>query len=122
MDIQLQDSQKIPYAISEVDADGNIVPPGTGDSVALVSSDNASIQVVADSTIDTAKLPSGAVASNYLQTGFIEGRSKLQNGVTVTATITKGTGTAPAPAVDTFDVIAGPATTTSIAVGTPVSQ
>lgn len=127
-DFQLQDSQKVPYAISEVDAKGNIDTPDAQDSATLTSSDTASITIVPDTTVDPAKVPNNPDGTpgdptKYLQTGFIVAGSKLQTGVTVTVTVNHGDGQAsPPPTVDTFDIVGGTPTTTVITLGTPVSQ
>lgn len=120
---QLQDSQKVPYAIFESDAKGNIDPPDTGDSVVVTTSDSASLTVVPDAAVDPAKVPGGNAPANCLQTGFIVGGAKAQLAVQVTATFTHTDGTpAPPAAVDLVDVIVGPITTGTISLGTPVSQ
>jgi hypothetical protein len=119
----LQDSQKVSYAISEADAKGNVVPPGAGDTVAVTSDSPSSLTVVADAAVDPAKLPTGAVAKNYLGTGFLVGGTAPKVGVQVTATISHTDGSpAPAPVVDLIDIIVGAAVTGAISLGTPVNQ
>jgi hypothetical protein len=125
---QLQDSQKVPYAIAEFDADGNIVAPGVGDSVAVTTSDPASLTAAPDATVDPAKVPANADGTpgnpaNYLQTGFLVGGKKAQLGVGATATFTHTDGTKAPPAVtDLLDIVVGPAVTGAISLGAPVSQ
>lgn len=107
---QLQDSQKVPYALIETDSVGNQTTPGSGDSFSVVSSDPDSLTVVADAT-PTA----GALASGFLVAG-----KKLQVGVTVTATANiNGTSI---NAVDTIDIVGGVASSISISLGSPIPQ
>ena len=119
--VQLQDVQKIPYAVLETDADGNAVVPAAGDSVSVVSADTDSFTVVPDTTVDPAKAPAG---STPLQTGFIVGGKKNQAGVSITATITKGDSTATPipPIVILLDNVTGPASNGSISLGQPEAQ
>lgn len=125
---QLQDQQKIPYAIAEFDADGNIVPPGSGDTAAVSSSDTASLTVSPDAAIDPAKVPNNPDGTpgdptKYLQTGFLVGGAKVQTGVGATSTITHSDGTpGPAPVTDLLDIIVGPAATQVMSLGQAVSQ
>lgn len=125
---QLQDSFKVPYAISETDADQNVAVPGAGDSVVVSSSDTASITVAPDAAVDPAKVPNNADGTagdptKCLQTGFLVGGKKAQVGVQVTATFSHADGTTAPPAVvDLIDVVVGPGTTGVISLGTPVTQ
>jgi hypothetical protein len=125
---QLQDSQKVPYAVFESDADGTIGKPGAGDSVVIASSDAASMIVAPDAAVDPAKVPNNADGTpgdptKCLQTGFLVGGKKAQVGVQATATFAHSDGTpAPAPVVDLIDIIVGPLTTGAISLGTPVAQ
>ena len=120
---QLQDTQKVPYAVFESDADGNIGTPGTGDSVSVTTDSPTSLSISSDATVDPAKVPAGANASQCLQTGFIVGGSVNKVGCQVTATFSHADGTpAPAAVVDLIDNIVGPLTTGALSLGAPVSQ
>jgi hypothetical protein len=120
---QLQDTFKVPYAIFEADADSNVTAPGTGDTVAVTSSDTASLTVLPDAAVDPAKVPAGTDPAKCMQTGFLVGGSKAQVGVGATATFSHADGSAaPPPVTDLIDVVAGPGTTGSISLGTPVAQ
>src|SRR5579864_4109156 len=119
---QLQDSQKVPYAVLLTDADGNPTAPAAGDSVVVASADAASATVAADAAPDPAKAPAG---SSPLQTGFIVGGAKLAAGLKITATITLANppkAGQPAPIVDLVDIVGGPSANGSITLGTPVAQ
>ena len=120
---QLQDTQKVSYAIFESDSDGNVGTPGAGDSVVVTTSDAASLTVAPDAVVDPAKVQAPAVASQCLQTGFLVGGKKPQAGVGATVTFAHTDGTsAPPPVTDLIDIIVGPLTTGAISLGTPVSQ
>jgi hypothetical protein len=120
---QLQDNFQVPYAIFEADADQNVEAPGAGDSVVVTSSDVASLTVVPDTTVDPAKVPTGANPAFALQTGLLVGGAKIQAGVQVTATFAHADGSqAPPPVVDLIDIVGGAVTTGSISLGTPVVQ
>ena len=110
---QLGDTEKVPYALTELDADSNPATPQAGDVITIVSSDTASITVVPDATP-----VAGSVAS-----GFLVGGSKLQTGVQVTATVTHAApGSTPLTVTDLIDVVGGTASSISIGLGAPVSQ
>jgi hypothetical protein len=122
---QISDSQKVPYAIVEVDADGNPVAPAAGDSSVTTSSATASVTVVPDATPDPTKVPApagGGPAPTPIETGFLVAGSTLAVGVTITNQITKAGGTQLKPSTDLIDVIAGAASTGNILLGAPVSQ
>jgi hypothetical protein len=108
---QLGDTEKVSYALTELDADSNPASAQPGDTVAIVSSDTASATVVPD-----AAPVAGSVAS-----GFIVGGKKLQTGVTITATVTHADGTSLTVA-DTIDIVGGKASSLSLGLGAPVSQ
>lgn len=115
MNPQLGDTQKVPYAFTLVDADGNTVPGGQGRVVTVASSDTDSATIVPD-----ASPTAGSLAS-----GFVVGGKKLATGLTITATVTKEDGTTPDPAlsvVDTIDIVAGAAVSALLSLGTPVAQ
>jgi hypothetical protein len=125
---QLQDSQKVTYAIYESDKDGNIDAPGPGDTVVVSSASPASLSVVADAVVDPAKVPNnpdgtpGDVA-DCLQTGFLVGGAKIAAGLQVLATFSHADGSAaPAPVNVLVDIVVGAAVTGSISLGAPVSQ
>lgn len=125
---QLQDSQKVSYAVAEFDKDGNIEAPGAGDSVAVASDSPSSLTVAADAAVDPAKVPNNPDGSagdptKYLQTGFLIGGATLKTGVQVTATFAHTDGSAaPPPVVDLIDIVVGPIATGAISLGTPVNQ
>lgn len=120
---QLADNQKVPYAVFELDSDGSIAVPGSGDSVAVVSSAPASLTVNPDANVDPTKVPTGVDATRCLQTGFLFGGTTAAVGVQVTATFTHTDGSAaPPPVVDLIDVVTGAPVTGSIALGVPVAQ
>lgn len=108
----LGDTQKVPYALTELDADGNPTSGDPGDTIDIASSDPASVSVVPD-----ASPAAGSVAS-----GFLVGGSKLGTGISITATLTPAGGGAPLVATDLIDVIAGAASSISLGLGAPVSQ
>lgn len=119
----LQDTQKVPYAVFESDADGNVGTPGAGDSVVVSSDSPNSITVVPDPAVDPAKVQAPATAAQALQTGFIVGGKVNKVGCQVTATFTHSDGTpVPAPVVDLIDNVVGPLSTGAISLGAPVSQ
>lgn len=108
---QLQDTQKVPYRLVALDADGNQATLPTGASVDVSSSDSGMANVVADPTP-----ADGAVAS-----GMIVGGTKLGT-VQINATVTNQDGsTGPTGAV-AVDVVSGPAASISISLGAAVPQ
>ncbi len=108
---QLGDTEKVPYALTELDADSNPATPAPGDTVTVVSSDTDSITVVPDATA-----ADGSVAS-----GFLFGGKKLGTGISVTATVTHADGTS-LTVSDLIDVVGGAASSISLGLGAPVSQ
>lgn len=108
---QLGDTEKVPYALTELDADSNPAVPQATDVIAIASSDTDSATVVPDATP-----AAGSVAS-----GFVVGGKKLQTGVTVTATVTHADGTS-LTITDTIDIVGGAASSLSLGLGAPVSQ
>ncbi len=108
---QLGDTEKAPYALTELDADSNPATPQPGDVVSITSSDPASATIVPDATPAT-----GSVAS-----GFVVGGAKVQVGVVLTATVTHSDGTS-LSVTDTIDVVGGKASSLSLGLGAPVSQ
>lgn len=108
---QLGDSQKVAYALTELDAAGNPASAQPGDNVNIVASDTDSLSVVPDPTP-----AAGSVAS-----GFLVGGKKLQTGVTVTATVTHTDGTS-LTVTDAIDIVGGVASSLSLGLGAPVSQ
>lgn len=108
---QLGDTQKVSYAISEVDADGNPASPQPGDVVSVISGDINSATITQDATP-----VAGSIAS-----GFIVGGSKEAVGLTITATVAHADGTS-FKSVTLIDIIGGPATGISLTLGAPVNQ
>ena len=117
----LQDTFKLPYFATELDADGNqAMDPG--DSVAVTTDDTAKATVAPDATVDPAKVPSGTDATKVLQTGFLVGGSKLGT-VNVTATFSHTDGTAAPPPISVaVDILSGPPVTGGFGFGTAVPQ
>lgn len=110
---QLGDTEKVPYALTELDADSNPATVAAGDVITIVSSDTASIAVVPDATP-----AAGSVAS-----GFLVGGAKLQVGVSITATVTHAAaGSTPLTVTDLIDVVGGTASSLALGLGAPVSQ
>ena len=113
MNFQLEDDQKVPYAVTVTDADNNPTNLQPGDTVTAVSSEPASLTVVPDATP-----AAGSVASGFLVAG-----TTLAVGVSFTVTITPAAaGAAPIVATDLIDIIAGVETGISIGLGAPVAQ
>jgi hypothetical protein len=108
---QLGDTEKAPYALTELDADSNPATPATGDVITITSSDSASATVVPDATP-----AAGSIAS-----GFIVGGKKVQTGVVIAAAVTHADGTV-LTVSDTIDVVGGKASSLSLGLGAPVSQ
>ena len=108
---QLGDTEKVSYALTELDAASNPAAANPSDVITVVSSDVASLTVVPDATP-----VAGSVAS-----GFLVGGSKLQIGVTVMATATHTDGTT-LSVTDTLDIVGGVASSLSLGLGAPVSQ
>lgn len=108
---QLEDTEKVAYALTELDADSNPATADPADVISITSSDTASATVVPD-----ASATAGSVAS-----GFILGGSKLQTGVVITATVTHSDGTS-LTVSDTLDIVGGKASSISLGLGAPVSQ
>lgn len=111
MNFQLGDTEKVQYALTELDGASNPATAQPGDVVSVVSSDNDSASVVPDAT-PTA----GSVGS-----GWILGGKKLAVGLTITATVTHADGTSLSVA-DTLDIVGGKASSLSLGLGAPVSQ
>lgn len=108
---QLGDTEKVAYALTELDADSNPATANPADTISITSSDTASVSVVPDATA-----AAGSVAS-----GFLVGGSKLQVGVAINATVTHPDGTS-LSVVDLIDVVGGAASSLSLGLGAPVSQ
>lgn len=112
MNTQLGDTQKVPYTLTALDADGNPASLAAGDVVVVSSSDTASATVVPDAT----------PAAGSLASGFILGGKKLQVGVVITAAANKADGSVDLTVTDTIDIVAGAASALSFGLGAPVSQ
>jgi hypothetical protein len=108
---QLQDVQKVPYTLTAVDADGNPAQLAAGASVAVSSSDPTIAEVVPDAVPAV-----GSIAS-----GFVVGKAKLGT-VQVNAAVTNADGSAGPTGAVSIDVVAGPAATISMGLGTPEAQ
>ena len=105
---QLGDTEKVSYAVTILDADSNPASLQPGDVVSATSS-SPSMTVLPDATP-----VAGSVAS-----GFLLGTAALATGVVFTVAIT---GSVNLTATDTIDIVGGPASSISIALGTPVAQ
>lgn len=108
---QLGDTEKVAYALTELDAVSNPTQGLPTDVITITSSDTDSATVVADATP-----VAGSVAS-----GFIVGGKKLGIGVIVTATVTHADGTS-LTVSDAIDIVGGTASSLSLGLGAPVSQ
>lgn len=108
---QLGDTEKVAFSIIELDADSNPATPEPGDVITVVSSDTASLTVVIDTT----------PASGTQASGFLVGGTKVQTGVTATATVTHADGTS-LSVTDTLDIVGGKASSLSFALGAPIPQ
>lgn len=107
---QLGDTEKVPYALTELDAASQPVAGVATDVIAIVSSVPASVAVVPDATP-----VAGSVASGFLTGGV------PAVGVVVTATVTHVDGTA-LTVSDTIDCVGGVANSISLGLGAPVSK
>src|SRR5258708_37692259 len=111
---QIGDTQKAPFAVTELDANNLPVPPGAGDTCPVVSSDTT----LATITIDASPVVEGA-----LITGFIVAKPKAGTVNVSFGPIGKTDGTTIGTAiVDTFDIVAGTAAQIGVSVGAPVPQ
>ena len=108
---QLQDVQKVSYALSAADADGNPSVLAAGATVAVSSSDVTMATVLPDAT----------PAAGSLASGFILGAAKLGT-VQINAAVTNADGSAGLTGALAIDIVSGPAATISMAPGTPVAQ
>lgn len=123
----LPDNFKIPFYITEYDADGNqAMDPG--DSAAVTSDDATKGTVAADATVDATKVPATDPngkpldPAKVLLTGFLLGASTLGDwSATATYTHTDGT-PAPAPVSIAFTTVSGPATVAGFGTGAAVPQ
>ncbi len=107
---QLGDTEKVPYALTELDADSNPTPGVATDVISITSSDTTMATVAPDAAPVT-----GSVAS-----GFIVGGKTLGT-VTINATVTHADGTS-LSVVDVIDIVPGVAATLSLGLGAPVPQ
>lgn len=115
------DSQKVPYAIFELDAKGvPVLDPG--DSAAVTVDAPTGSTIVPDTAVDPSKILNGFDPAKCLGTGFIVGGSTAGT-ANVTATFAHTDGTpAPPPATVAIPVTAGVPATGTIQLGAPVSQ
>jgi hypothetical protein len=105
---QLGDTEQVSYGVTVLDADSNPAVLLPTDVVSATSS-SASMTVVPDATP-----AAGTVAS-----GQLLGTAALATGVVFTVSIT---GSVNLTATDLIDIVGGPASSISIALGTPVAQ
>jgi hypothetical protein len=111
---QIGDTQKAPFAVTELDADGLPVLPTAGDSCPVVSS---------DVTLATIVLDASPVVDGALVTGFIVAMPKAGTVNITFGPIGKADGTSIGTAiVDVFDIVAGTASQIGVSVGAPVAQ
>lgn len=108
---QLGDTEKAPFALTELDADSNPTQGKADDVITVTSSDTDSATVVMDATP-----AEGTVAS-----GWVIGGKKVQSGVTINATVTHADGTT-LSVVDVIDIVPGAAVSLSLGLGAPVAQ
>jgi hypothetical protein len=108
---QLGDTEKVAYALTELDADSNPTQGKPTDVISIVSDSPGSATVVPDATP-----AAGSVAS-----GFIVGGKTLKTGVQITATVTHADGTS-LTVTDLIDIVGGAASSLSLGLGAPVSQ
>jgi hypothetical protein len=107
---QLGDSEKAPFALTELDAASQPASAQLGDSVSVVSDSPSNASIVMDPT----PAP-GSIAS-----GFVVGGTP-KTGVNITATVTHADGTKLSVS-DVIDVVGGVASSLSLGLGAPVSQ
>jgi hypothetical protein len=108
---QLADVQKVPYQIAAVDADGNPAPLAPTDTITVSSTDTGMATVV----------PDVSPAAGFVASGFIVGGSKLGT-VQINAAVAHGDGSPGPTGSVSIDIVAGPANSLSMGLGTPVAQ
>jgi hypothetical protein len=109
---QLQDSQKVPYAVAALDAAGlPLAALAAGESIAVSSSD-ASLAVV---------VPDAAPAAGSVASGFIVGQPKLGT-VQISAAVTKADGSAGPTGAVAIDIVAGAEASISVSLGAAQAQ
>ena len=107
---QLGDTEKVAYALTELDAASQPVLGVATDVISITSANTAAVSVVPDATP-----AAGSVAS-----GFLVGGTPA-TGVVITATVTHADGTNLTVA-DTVDCVGGTASSLSLGLGAPVSK
>jgi hypothetical protein len=114
MNPQIGDTQKAPFAVTELDADGQAVPPLAGDTCPIVSSDTTLATIVIDAT---------PTVPGALTTGFIVAQPKAGTVNVTFGPIGKADGTTVGKqVVDIFDIVAGAATQLGVSIGAPIPQ
>ncbi len=108
---QLQDSQKVPYQLTAVDADGLPASLPAGASVAVSTADPTLATVVPDATP-----VAGSIAS-----GFIVAQPKIGT-VQINAAVTNADGSAGPTGAVAVDIVSGPAASIAFNLGAPVAQ
>lgn len=108
---QLGDTEKVAYALTELDALSNPTQGVATDVISVTSDSPGSATIVPDATP-----AAGSVAS-----GFVVGGKTLKVGVAVTASVTHLDGTS-LTVTDTIDIVGGTASSLSLGLGAPVSQ
>ncbi len=108
---QLEDVQKVSYALAALDADGNAATLDAGDTIAVTSGDSTMASVVPDAT----------PAAGFLASGFILGGA-VEGTVLISAAVTKADGSAGASGGVAIDVTSGPAASITFSLGAPVAQ
>jgi hypothetical protein len=109
---QLDDTQKVAYALVAFDAANNPAQVAAGDVISVSSSDVASATVV----------PDAVPAAGSLASGFIVSGSKAQVGVQITASAKKADGSLDLQVVDLIDVVSAAASSLGLSLGKPVPK
>lgn len=108
---QLGDTEKVAYALTELDANSQPATANPKDTISIVSSNTSALTVVPDATAST-----DSVASGFLVAG-----TTVASNVSVTATVTHPDGST-LSVTDVFDVVGGTASSLSLGLGAPVSK
>jgi hypothetical protein len=107
---QLGDTEKAPFALTELDAASQPVAGLPTDTISIVSDSPDSASIVMDSP----------AADGFVASGFVVG-GKPKTNVNITATVTHADGTS-LTVTDVIDVVGGTASSLSLGLGAPVSK
>ncbi len=120
MNPPVPDNYKIPFYATEFDSK-NAQVMDAGDS-AVVTVDEPSASVAADSAVDPAKVPAPLDPAKVMLTGFIVAGNPGTT-INATCTVSHTDGTPPPPPVTaSFDVVAGAPAIGGFGFGAPVPQ